>query len=143
MREGRGFVQGTAMTDSLFTHPIHLGRNATAVAEPAFTGMEWYQQYVERHAADGPEGRMVALHRFDSSWTSWEMHPEGEEVVACIEGSMTLRQELPDGTSTSIKLGPGDYAINPRGAWHTADVDGPVLALFITAGRGTQNRPRD
>lgn len=131
------------MTVSLFTHPIHLGRGATAVSEPPFTGMEWYQQYGERHAADGAEGRIVVLHRYDSNWTSWEMHPEGEEVVACVEGSMTLHQELPDGTRTSIKLGSGDYAINPRGAWHTADADGSVLVLFITAGWGTQHRPRD
>ena len=131
------------MTDSLFTNPIHLGRGATAVAEPPFAGVDWYQGYVERHGSDGAEGRIVAMSRYDSNWTIWEMHPEGEEVVACIEGSMTLHQELPDGTRTSIKLGPGDYAINPRGAWHTADADGPVLVLFITAGWGTQHRPRD
>ena len=41
-----------------------------------------------------------------------------------------------------IHLGPGDYAINPRGAWHTADADEPVVALFITPGEGTQNRQR-
>src|SRR4051812_1906405 len=35
-----------------------------------------------------------------------------------------------------------DYAINPRGPGHTADTDEPVVALFITAGKGTQNRPR-
>jgi len=131
------------MANSLFTHPIHLGCGATAVAEPPFTGMEWYQQYVERHAEDGAEGRIVVLHRYDSNWTSWEMHPEGEEVVACLEGSMTLHQEMPDGTRTSIALGPGDYAINPRGAWHTADADGWVLVLFITAGWATEHRPRD
>jgi hypothetical protein len=26
--------------------------------------------------------------------------------------------------------------------WHTADVVGTATALFITAGMGTQNRPR-
>jgi quercetin dioxygenase-like cupin family protein len=55
---------------------------------------------------------------------------------------MTLNQELPDGSTHSYELGPGDYAINPRGAWHTADAEEPVVALFITAGKGTQNRPR-
>jgi mannose-6-phosphate isomerase-like protein (cupin superfamily) len=105
--------------------------------------VEWYQDYVERHAEDGAEGRLVMLHRFDADWTSWEMHPDGEEVVACIEGSMVLHQELPDGETKRVELGPGDYAINPRGAWHTADAAGPVVALFITAGWGTQHRPRD
>ena len=41
-----------------------------------------------------------------------------------------------------IHLGPGDHAIDPPGAWHTADVDGSALALFITVGEGTTHRPR-
>ena len=130
------------MAHSLLTHPIHLGNGAKAVAEPEFTGMEWYDGHSERHADDGPEGRLVALYRFDAPWTSWEVHPAGDEVVCCIEGSMTLHQQFPGGGEKSIHLGPGDYAINPPGTWHTADCDGSVLALFITAGWGTENRPR-
>ena len=127
---------------SLYDFPIHLGRRATAVSEPRFTGFEWYEAYGERHADDLDEGRLVSLFRFDESWTSWEVHPAGEEVVCCIQGHMTLHQELPDGTAQSHELGPGDYAINPRGAWHTADADGPVIALSITARRRTIHRRR-
>jgi quercetin dioxygenase-like cupin family protein len=127
---------------SLFEHPIHLGLGATAVSEPQFTGFEWYDEYEKRHRDDLDEGRIVAMYRFEESWTSWEVHPEGEEVVCCIQGNMTLHQELPDGSTQSHELGPGDYAINGRGTWHTADTDGPVVALFITAGKGTTNRPR-
>jgi quercetin dioxygenase-like cupin family protein len=70
------------------------------------------------------------------------MHPQGEEVVCVVQGHMTLHQELPDGSKQSWELGPGDYAINPRGVWHTADAEEPVVALFITPGKGTTNRPR-
>ena len=127
---------------SLFDHPIHLGLGASAVIEPKFSGMEWYEAYGERHTDDLGEGRLVSLFRFDESWTSWEVHPEGEEVVCCIQGHLALHQELPDGSRQSYELGPGEYAINPRGAWHTADADAPVVALFITAGKGTTHRPR-
>ncbi|HET9812091.1 MAG TPA: cupin domain-containing protein [Sphingomicrobium sp.] len=127
---------------SLFDFPIHLGLGARAVAEPKFTGMEWYDDYVRRHGDDLDEGRLVSLFRFDEPWTSWEMHPAGDEVVCCIQGHMTLHQELRDGAEQSIALAPGDYAINPPGAWHTADADGPVVALFITAGKDTTHRPR-
>lgn len=48
---------------------------------------------------------------------------------------MTLHQELPDGTKQSHELGPGGYAINPRGTWHTADANEPVVALFISRKR--------
>jgi quercetin dioxygenase-like cupin family protein len=127
---------------SLFDYPIHLGKGATALAEPEFTGFEWYEAYEQRHQGDGAEGRLVSLFRFEESWTSWEVHPIGEEVVCCLQGHMTLHQELPDGSKLSHELGPGEYAINPRGIWHTADTDEPVVALFITAGKGTTHRPR-
>jgi quercetin dioxygenase-like cupin family protein len=41
-----------------------------------------------------------------------------------------------------ITLAAGDYAINPPGVWHTADVASPATVLFITSGVGTQHRPR-
>lgn len=127
---------------SLFDYPIHLGLGARAVAEPKFTGFDWYEGYGERHAEDLEEGRLVAMYRFEKPWTSWEVHPAGEEVVCCIQGHMTLHQEYPDGSGQSHELGPGEYAINPRGVWHTADTDEPVVALFITAGKATENRSR-
>jgi quercetin dioxygenase-like cupin family protein len=131
-------MQGT----SLYDFPIHLGLGAKAVAEPQFTGMEWYEGYIERHGDDLDEGRLVSLFRFEESWTSWEMHPAGDEVVCCLQGHMTLHQELSDGSRERYDLGPGDYAINPRGVWHTADAQEPVVALFITAGKDTTHRPR-
>ena len=70
------------------------------------------------------------------------MHPCGAEVVVCTEGSMTLVQEFPDGNRRSVTLAPGDYAINPPGVWHTADIAGNATGLFITAGKDTQVRPR-
>jgi len=127
---------------SLFDFPIHLGKGARAFAEPQFTGPEWYDGYEQRHGDDLDEGRIVALYRFEEPWASWEVHPAGDEVVCCLQGHMTLHQELPDGSTQSHELGPGDYAIISPGTWHTADADGPVVALFITAAKGTANRPR-
>jgi quercetin dioxygenase-like cupin family protein len=124
-------------------HPIHLGRGATAIMEPLFTGnLEWYQGYSERHAADGTEGRLVSMFTFTESWNMWEMHPNGSEVVLCISGALTLHQEAADGRRRSVSLQPGEYAINEPGTWHTADAAGPASAVFITAGWGTQHRPR-
>jgi quercetin dioxygenase-like cupin family protein len=124
-------------------NPIHLGLGATAIAEPVFTGsMSWYDGYVARHHADGVEGRLVSTFTFKDSWNVWEMHPSGAEVVICLAGEMTLHQEQADGSTRTVLLGPGEYAINERGTWHTADVIGEATALFITAGAGTQHRPR-
>lgn len=127
---------------SLFTTPIHLGLGAKAEVQPDFTGMDWYADYSARTAADGAEGRLVTLYRFDQSWDSWEMHPAGDEVVICTGGMITLHQQMADGSTATVTIGPGDYAINPPGVWHTADIDGEATALFITVGMGTEHRPR-
>lgn len=132
-----------ADTHSLEKLPIHLGLGAAAIPQPEFTGaMEWYMDYSSRTAGDGAEGRLVGMHRFTESWTSWEMHPAGDEVVLCVSGEMTIIQEFADGSTAQIRLGAGDYAINAPGVWHTADVANQATAVFITAGMGTEHRPR-
>jgi mannose-6-phosphate isomerase-like protein (cupin superfamily) len=122
----------------------HLGRGATATVEPPFTGMDWYEGYGARHSADGAEGRLVSQYSFSESWSSWEMHPRGAELVICTAGEIALIQEHEDGRSERVTLGPGDYAVSPPGVWHTADVPPgtTATAIFITAGEGTEHRPR-
>lgn len=127
---------------SLAERPVHLGLGAAAEPQPPFTGTAWYADYGARAAADGAEGRLVSHHTFAASWESWEMHPAGSEVVICTDGRMTLIQELPDGDRRTVDLETGEYAINPAGVWHTADVSGRCTAIFITAGKDTQHRPR-
>ena len=121
---------------------IHLGLGASAVPQPPFGGMAWYEAYGARHASDGREGRLVSEHTFTEEWPSWEMHPHGAEVVICTAGEMVLTQEFPDGRAEQTTLGAGDYAINPPGVWHIADVTDRATAIFITAGEGTEHRPR-
>lgn len=126
----------------LRTHPVHLGRGARALPQPAFTGREWYDAYEKRTGADGEEGRLVSVYEFTERWDSWEMHPAGDELVVCLTGRITLIQERPDGSFHSETLRPHEYAVNSAGTWHTADVAEASTVLFITPGVGTQHRPR-
>jgi quercetin dioxygenase-like cupin family protein len=121
---------------------IHLGLGATAIPQPPFSNGSWYQGYGERHDGDGAEGRLVSMYVFAADWQEWEMHPTGSEVVLCTAGRMTLHQAFEDGTTATVTIGPGEYAINPPGCWHTADIENSATAVFITAGLGTQGRPR-
>lgn len=130
------------MPNRLDTQFIHLGPAAAALPQPDFTGGAWYEAYGARHDRDGPDGRLISQFIFTKSWDNWEMHPHGDEIVLCIAGRITLLQQHEDGTATSVTLAPGDYAINPPGCWHTADVEGEATAVFITPGLGTQGRPR-
>jgi quercetin dioxygenase-like cupin family protein len=133
------------MTDAEFDLDrtyVHLGLGATATPLPDF---EWSPEYLaaygERFASDGDEGRLVLLDHQNASWTSWERHPAGEELVVLVSGRVDLIQEI-DGEHRVVELRPGQAAINPPGVWHTADVHEPSSALFVTPGRGTENRPR-
>ena len=133
------------MSDGVFElskFPAHLGLGAQVERLDAFDGTPaWYERYGDAHAADGREGRLVSMHTFDSSWTTWEMHPKGDELVLCVEGRMTLHQEI-DGERHTLALEAGEAVINPPGAWHTADIEGRATAVFVTAGIGTEIRPR-
>ena len=121
---------------------MHLGLGATVTRQEPFTGeMDWYQRYAERNAGDGAEGRLVTMHTFSEPWDSWEVHPHGEELVLCTAGAITLFQEI-DGAIRTASIRSGQAIINPPGVWHTADVGVTATALFITAGMGTENRPR-
>jgi len=122
--------------------PVHLGLGSRA---RAVEGFGWdggaLAAYADAVAADGAEGRLVMVFQCRRSWDAWERHPAGEEVVICLSGRMTLTQEV-DGRPEQVVIGPYEAIVNPRGVWHTADVDEPAWFLAITPGEATEHRPR-
>lgn len=88
-----------------------------------------------------PPGRLISMFHSAGDWTVWEMHPQGDEWILQLSGSMTLILDMPDG-ARSVTLAQGDFAVVPKGIWHTADIIAPGEALFVTAGEGTSHRPR-
>ena len=68
-------------------------------------------------------------------------------ATAAAPANVTVRVEGQTGTlveETGLRttLAPGEYAINPPGVWHTADVPEQATGFFVTCGMGTQGRPR-
>lgn len=126
----------------LATTHVHLGLGATATPLPDFEWSPAYlEAYGERFAGDGDDGRLVTLQHSAASWTNWERHPAGEELVVLLSGRVDLLQRTGTG-ERRVPLRPGQAVINPRGVWHTADVHEPGDALFVTPGRGTEHQPR-
>jgi uncharacterized cupin superfamily protein len=120
---------------------VHLGLGATATLLPDFSwSSEQIESYRARFAADGKDGRLVCVITQEATWDSWERHPAGEEVVFLISGRVDVLHDI-GGAEHVIELRPGDAMVNPTGVWHTARVHEPGLALFITPGEGTENRP--
>lgn len=128
----------------LHRRPLHLGLGGTVRELPEFDGSgEWYQRYEQATAVDGVDGRLVSWHHFDESWSSWEMHPGGDEIVLCVAGRITLVQETDEGMRP-VELREGEWWVNAPGVWHTADIAAGESAtcVFVTVGVGTEARDR-
>ena len=85
--------------------------------------------------------RLVGIFPYDADWTSWEVHPDGDEIVVLLSGAVDLVLDEPGGHRI-VELRDRGAAVVPRGVWHTANVFGPSEALHITRGAGTTHRPR-
>jgi hypothetical protein len=129
-----------AAFDLATTH-VHLGPGGRAHLLPDF---DWspasMAAYGARFAGDA-EGRLVTIFEQGETWTTWERHPAGEEVVVLLSGRVDLIQAI-DGEERRVPLAPLQAVINPPGVWHTADVHEPGVGLFITPGAGTEHKPR-
>ncbi|WP_448996834.1 cupin domain-containing protein [Novosphingobium sp.] len=88
-----------------------------------------------------PPGRLVSMFESTADWQVWECHPEGEELIIQIEGELVLILEQ-DGAEVRVPLRAGEFAVVPKGVWHTADAPVPGKAIYITPGEGTQSRER-
>ena len=69
----------------------------------------------------------------------WEMHPDGDEILHLIDGSVRIVVEGPEGVKIH-ELNKGDTFIVPQGSWHRFERQGPCDLLFITRGSGTEFR---
>ncbi|MFH8990037.1 cupin domain-containing protein [Streptomyces sp. NPDC017940] len=126
----------------LRTTPVHLGLGSTAKPIEGFAwDPEVLQAYSAAVAADGAEGRLVTIIDGDGPGDHWERHPAGDELVVCLSGSVTVTRDA-DGVPHHVVLGPGEATVNPTGAWHAVDMREPSTILTITAGLGTDHRPR-
>ena len=83
---------------------------------------------------------LVARHSFDADWPTWEMHPQGDELVCLLGGRADMILYDEDGQETSLSLHQaGSYIVVPRGRWHTARNCAGAQMMFVTPGEGTLN----
>lgn len=83
---------------------------------------------------------LISCLTFTENWPSWETHPNGDEVVVLLSGSVTFILEV-EGIHKQVQLSKvGEFVIVPKGTWHTAHIVEKAQMLFITPGEGTQNK---
>jgi mannose-6-phosphate isomerase-like protein (cupin superfamily) len=85
-------------------------------------------------------GWLTAVYRFERDTPTWEMHPEGDEVLVLLSGAIDVVLEV-DGATRIVELSGSASCLVPRGTWHKQIVRAPGDELAITYGRGTRHRP--
>jgi mannose-6-phosphate isomerase-like protein (cupin superfamily) len=101
----------------------------------------FWPQLIAGKLGDFHHEYLVTCYTYSSNWPTWEMHPNGDEIVCMISGQATMILEENGAQRQLVLAKPGDFAFVPQGTWHTCKTGTPTTMLFITAGEGTQNRP--
>lgn len=92
----------------------------------------------KRVATEG--GWLFASFRVEEDTTTWEMHPEGDEILFLLSGAIDIVFETKDGEQVT-QLTAGKACVVPKGVWHKHVVVSPGDELALTYGRGTQHKP--
>lgn len=109
-------------------------------AEPLPVDDSFWQRLASGQLGTFRDEHLVSCYAFNADWTSWEMHPKGDEIVCLLSGSVTFVLEELHGNREILLDRANAFAIVPRGTWHTAKVHEPSSMLFITPGEDTQHR---
>ena len=118
---------------------FHDGGRAEAVAvSPSF-----WEELAQGAFPQLDQGRLMSAFTFSESWTMWERHPAGDELVMLLSGAVSVVLDE-SGIEHAVELTePGSYLLVPRSVWHTARTSVPTTLLFLTPGAATEHRPVD
>jgi mannose-6-phosphate isomerase-like protein (cupin superfamily) len=118
------------------THRLIMGPSGTVT--PKQISANFYAE-LDQEFGNFAGHSLVAVHHFEEAWPTWEMHPEGDEIVYLISGEIDFVLML-DGREKILHVDePGAAIVVPRGIWHTARPRQKTSMLFITPGEGTLN----
>jgi len=74
-----------------------------------------------------------------------EMHPDGDEFLYVVRGTMELVLDDGDkdtvGATTHVVLRTGDAYVVPRGVWHRLVATEPSFLVHVTPGPNGDHRP--
>lgn len=82
---------------------------------------------------------LISSYAFDEDWSTWEIHPAGDEFVILVSGDADLVLARAQGDETIRMTEPGTFVIVPRNTWHTARIRKTSIMMFVTPGEGTLN----
>ena len=78
----------------------------------------------------------------DLDASQWERHPDTDEFLMVLEGSVTV-EVLTDTDSHFVPLTPGQFVIVPSGLWHRHTMARGVVEMFYMPGTNEQSTAVD
>ncbi len=118
------------------TTRVILGPQSDATLKAVTPG---FYEELDREFGDFAGHLLVSHHEFHEPWPTWEMHPEGDEIVCLLAGDVDFVLWR-DGGEEIVRVDQaGSYIVVPKGTWHTARPHTATAMLFITPGEGTLN----
>ena len=87
-------------------------------------------------------GGVVGVYWAESGTSPWEQHPDDDELLQVVEGSVDI-EVLDEDDSAVIHLSQGSIFVVPRGHWHRHRVSGVVKELYVTPGRTETSHAAD
>lgn len=97
-------------------------------------------QRLDRDYQDFKGHELISCHEFNEDWSSWEIHPNGDEVVILLSGDVTFVLQTEGGRESVQLKEQGSYVVVPKNVWHTALTQVETKLLFITPGEGTDHK---
>ncbi len=91
-----------------------------------------------RRVAEG-SGWLAAQYAITSDTAHWERHPNGDELLIMLSGSMDLVFEI-GAEEVRVELGAGQTIVVPTGIWHRQMLRIPGTYVGVTYGKGTEHR---
>jgi mannose-6-phosphate isomerase-like protein (cupin superfamily) len=85
-------------------------------------------------------GYLMGAFRMEKGSDHWEVHPQGDEIIQLLSGSVDFVFRETTGERRTELRGRATCIV-PRGVWHRTVVHAPSEIVFTTWGLGTQHEP--
>jgi mannose-6-phosphate isomerase-like protein (cupin superfamily) len=127
------------------THEIPHGRRIDLASEVVGFDRSDRRARIVEQAGGGPPDRIDgfsvgAADIIGDPPHDGEMHPDGDELLYLLSGSVTITLELAEGEQL-VDLDAGDAVVVPKGVWHQIAMREPARLIHITPGPNGDARP--
>jgi mannose-6-phosphate isomerase-like protein (cupin superfamily) len=127
-------VRGVFQLEKEFVHLENNGHMKSLLVDEKFWSDDSQHGYLR-------SGRLMGVLKLDPSPSHWEVHPDGDELLYLLSGSMDVVLKVERKNKVVTLDGLSSFIV-PKGMWHQTIARETSTLLFITPSKDTQRRDR-